>query len=1564
MKILTLRKWLFLVILTTCFFASNLSLKAQNGTASTDQIKAVKQSLEKSFKNDYFNISNLDVAPEDEHLTASGDVTFFNKSGVNLKAILSAANKVESIEATFPEGTGFNPVQMLDKVISPARLQAAVPDAILELEGLSINRFSITMAEGSNSPESFEAELKTDALDLLEFGGLKMKDVIFLLQVTEADNKKVPAGTISGGVGFGEQQINLSGTISNDKDAISFKGSHPEELKLGEILKIVGGDELQEEFGRLVPAPMLDLFQVPAFDFEIFPQKKAFSLYTTNVSGKQSLDVEKENGKFKFSFNYTPDVDFKFTDIDDGLAFMDDANIFEDLKIGVTNAPKAGPKAKGSNPGLEITAGLKPNDLLKKIFSLDQNQQKVFPDIGLFGSIDGSLNTTLAADLNFDLDLGKGWKIDKAGIFFDYKMGARSPMLGINGSMIIPIDETLLRFRLGLFGEPLSVSLGGSIDLESVNDKGEITEWQEPFGIPLVSLTNVGGALAISGSTLIDRVELRSGLKLGKIPSGKMDRRVRGDANIVLDVDIAQSRITSEVVNLNFLRIIQALTDGLDIPGEVANFLNTGIDTAFIDINPGGKSFKIKGNAVFMSLVKGYIDISADASGFEAGGGLDVIRLAPGGMELFSLTAKDDASKGPGFKVMLKGDDPGINFTGQMKIFGMNVSSSEFLIDKNGFMAEAKSGTDVLGTTLTLQGRNFFSTASMRIEAEIRMGVMSAIKEALVEFLDNEVGVVAAEIANTIIPELSIEKIKLSGGLDQFKTGMKAEVIFIAGIFGEREEFDVEVELNVDLSKPETFVEAIPNLVGAMGLELVENFGDLAGMVFTAATKAAVAAVEFIGEGFIALAGEVGDAFESIGIVVEDPFTDKMYDTPKNGAPLGANPPGYRHFAITLDKIVVNMPDENNGDDVFGGILVDSPKDYTFWAPGTNRNIFGLSEFEEIGNVGKNTPINVNNTKHLYLKHNTSGWVQLKQELWEEDDWPDSDDHMVGQPDKIYLYDINPSGGTFRHSFKVKDPESSPGYGVWTVHYTIKADPLITSDVLLTNIQTGNIEAVKQNIRNGGDLKAINDRAVFAAVKKRDPKMLSLLSISGIKANLNEVREAATDTTASYDPQFVFQVFEMLKPDQKVQSRDVDLALENNAAWLADVMVTSGAEVTHENLVNALKVNAYGVAGNIMKNGIKPLASDLDIALDKKDTKAMKVLLIFDVPVNPQHLTKAVGLQQWAMAEDLLKRTNPEQATYVKCAELNNTNMFRKLCEKGVAITDTKPAITAIDQKNIDILTLCLENGIAADDVVEHAVRKNDKEAVITCMYYGADEVKALVASVDANHFEIAEMLLDVYGAIPVGLVGTAIKNNNIELVRKLIEFGDAAEEGMLPSVEYARLPILKMLVEELEMDATKQAYILRAVEFSRKGSHAEIAQYLLSQGADPNLYIEQGTGNSLLHMVSQRKRTRPEELRKAIREVTGKFAWKKTRRDYALAKVLIENGADLQVVNNEGWTPLHMAVKPARNKDSRELVKFMVDSGADMNACTGNKERVRKVARGCRVKKYLKKQGARKKGC
>ena len=51
------------------------------------------------------------------------------------------------------------------------------------------------------------------------------------------------------------------------------------------------------------------------------------------------------------------------------------------------------------------------------------------------------------------------------------------------------------------------------------------------------------------------------------------------------------------------------------------------------------------------------------------------------------------------------------------------------------------------------------------------------------------------------------------------------------------------------------------------------------------------------------------------------------------------------------------------------------------------------------------------------------------------------------------------------------------------------------------------------------------------------------------------------------------------------------------------------------------------------------------------------------------------------------------------------------------------------------------------------------------------------------------------------------------------------------------------------------------------------------------------------------------------------------------IVKLLIENGADINKSNNDGWTSLYLAV----NKRHLEVIKLLIENGADINKSNNN---------------------------
>ncbi len=89
---------------------------------------------------------------------------------------------------------------------------------------------------------------------------------------------------------------------------------------------------------------------------------------------------------------------------------------------------------------------------------------------------------------------------------------------------------------------------------------------------------------------------------------------------------------------------------------------------------------------------------------------------------------------------------------------------------------------------------------------------------------------------------------------------------------------------------------------------------------------------------------------------------------------------------------------------------------------------------------------------------------------------------------------------------------------------------------------------------------------------------------------------------------------------------------------------------------------------------------------------------------------------------------------------------------------------------------------------------------------------------------------------------------------------------------------------------------------------HISLVQFLLEMGADPNLQSDNELKVAPLHSAS------------AI-------------SDFAIAELLIKNGADVNARQMAGVTPLHSAA----HNGQTELVKLLIDNGADINAMMGN---------------------------
>ena len=224
------------------------------------------------------------------------------------------------------------------------------------------------------------------------------------------------------------------------------------------------------------------------------------------------------------------------------------------------------------------------------------------------------------------------------------------------------------------------------------------------------------------------------------------------------------------------------------------------------------------------------------------------------------------------------------------------------------------------------------------------------------------------------------------------------------------------------------------------------------------------------------------------------------------------------------------------------------------------------------------------------------------------------------------------------------------------------------------------------------------------------------------------------------------------------------------------------------------------------------------------------------------------------------------------------------------------------------------------------AARTGDIETTKVLLEAGADlndtaasGVNALTQAAHSGHEELAIYLLE-QGADPNAMeagytpLHAAVLRGEVTLVRELLNHGaiiDTPVEHGTPGRRFsADYSIRSQLIG-------RDAFWMAA-----KYGEVEILQILLEAGADPLVIDENGVtalqvamGNSGSSLDWRRDRIGNEELDSEDEE----------RRTLELAKILIDEGVDVNAADNRGRNALHHAVL----KDFPSVVEFLVAQGA-----------------------------------
>ena len=409
---------------------------------------------------------------------------------------------------------------------------------------------------------------------------------------------------------------------------------------------------------------------------------------------------------------------------------------------------------------------------------------------------------------------------------------------------------------------------------------------------------------------------------------------------------------------------------------------------------------------------------------------------------------------------------------------------------------------------------------------------------------------------------------------------------------------------------------------------------------------------------------------------------------------------------------------------------------------------------------------------------------------------------------------------------------------------------------------------------------------LFTAAKNGATEIVKLLLAKGAKA---DVRESENGDTALM-----------------VAAARGDAELVRLLAKSPQIL-DAQAEYGRTALFKAMEAGHPEIVKLLLSLGADPEAAGglVTQAVAKGDLEMVKLLLTQGVDLNagdgPLPLLAAMESGNQAMFEFLLAQgADPNMADgngvipLVTAAEKGNLDQLRLLLAKGAKVDAAPTTRTALMQaaanNHLEAVKLLIEAGADLD-----ARDKEGETALTLTVFINRDG-------------QVARYLLEK-GANPgfrttsnQTALMTAASQGNVEMVRLLAKRAGTAEksEALSRAVRAEYFEIIKLLREQgAEVNLKEQNPLQVAVDTG----NLEIATWLLGQGADPNYRNSEGI--SVL--------------------ATG-LGWSMKPE---LVRLLLEKGASPKTADNEGVTPLMLAVE----RGNLEVVQLLVQKGADPKA-------------------------------
>ncbi len=520
--------------------------------------------------------------------------------------------------------------------------------------------------------------------------------------------------------------------------------------------------------------------------------------------------------------------------------------------------------------------------------------------------------------------------------------------------------------------------------------------------------------------------------------------------------------------------------------------------------------------------------------------------------------------------------------------------------------------------------------------------------------------------------------------------------------------------------------------------------------------------------------------------------------------------------------------------------------------------------------------------------------------------------------------------------------------------------------------------------------------ALWYAVSQQDTASVELLMTNGADPNALDYLNQIVDFKNSNQKKTKL-IFLFLRRGVKVTYQQIKklIILNHEQNYFQLINSTNKVSISKDNydqfLNEAIKVNNIKIAKNCIENGANPNLL-MSFAIDHKDKALMlfllsknansNVVIKYSIQNNDEELLWTCIDIYGGSKEDALKYScefnkikyaasllengaNPNGPMKMMIKK-NDTSFVSLLLSFNADGSDTENFKSAIKNKSIEMVNLLLNNGAKHNDGIITAIEVQSLEIVnILLPESDKENIDLIETACLGNNLEIIELLL-TNGSNPQNGLDAAIKANKLRNVNLLIKNGARinSDQLLINAVKTKNLDLVKVLVQNaishVDTIINYGIDISAGIKYAVNQNSPEIVNYLLQNAADQSKSAEYFTIAVNKNYLATLKTLIKNGLNPNVidEEKNTLIHISCIKNYYAVTKELIEtNKIDINAFNEDGMSPLMYVVKVKR-KDIK-MCQLLVENGADVNARDDFGTVVRKMAKGCRVKKYLKKNGA-----